>query len=239
MSEPGEQPMIRLVGVSKTYRMGVVDVPVLHEIDLEVAPAEMVVIVGPSGSGKSTLLNIVGGVDRPSSGQAWFRDRNLTIMTDAQLTRYRRDHVGYIFQFYNLVPTLTAAENVQVAAEISSDPMDPREALEMVGMGHRVDYFPAQMSGGEQQRVAVARALAKNPELLLCDEPTGALDLETGRPVLDALVKLNRQMHKTMIVITHNAPIAKLGHRMLRLGSGRIVEEQVHRELAGVREIAW
>ena len=233
------QAMVQLADVSRTYRMGEVDVTVLRGVDLGVEAGELLVIVGPSGSGKSTLLNIMGAMDRPSTGSVHFRGRDIASMSDRELTRFRRDHIGFIFQFYNLVPTLTARENVVVATELAGDPLDAAEALEMVGLADRMDHFPGQLSGGEQQRVAVARAVAKQPELLLCDEPTGALDAETGKAILRLLVDINERLGTTIVAITHNAPIARLAHRYLRLGSGRIVERQVNARRAAVEEIAW
>ncbi len=232
-------PMLALAGVSRTYRMGEVDVPVLRGVDLSVARGELMVIVGPSGSGKSTLLNIMGAMDRASEGRVMFRDRELTAMSDRALTWFRRNHIGFIFQFYNLVPTLTARENVQVATELAQKPLDPDEALAMVGLADRMDHFPGQLSGGEQQRVAVARAIAKQPELLLCDEPTGALDAETGKAILRLLVDINARLGTTVVAITHNAVIERLGHRYLRLSSGCIVESAENEHRAAVEEIDW
>ena len=232
-------PLLTLTGISKTFHMGEVQVPVLHEIDLEVPADEIMVIVGPSGSGKTTLLNLVGGIDTPSSGQVLFEDKDLAKVSEAERTAYRRSCVGFVFQFYNLVPTLTALENVLVATEISTEPLDAAEALKMVGLEHRVDHFPAQMSGGEQQRVAIARALAKNPRLLLCDEPTGALDLDTGKQVLQLLGRLNEQLGKAIVIITHNSAIAGLAHRIVRIGSGRITESIANDQRQSVEEMSW
>jgi len=219
-----ESAILELHDVDKTYRMGDVEVPVLHRVNLLLPAGQITVVVGPSGSGKSTLLNLVGGIDRPTSGQVLFRGKDISQFTERQLTEYRRERIGFVFQFYNLVSTLTALENVIVSTEIVKAPMDPVEALELVGLKHRLNHFPAQMSGGEQQRVAIARAVAKKPDLLLCDEPTGALDLATGRKVLRALVELNQSMQMTIIIITHNVAIAAIAHRMIRIGSGTIAE---------------
>jgi putative ABC transport system ATP-binding protein len=197
------------------------------------------VILGPSGSGKSTLLNIVGGVDRPTAGEVRFDGQRLDRMTDRQLTRFRRNAVGFVFQFYNLVPTLTALENVTVGTELVDDPIEPREALERVDLADRVDHFPAQLSGGEQQRVATARALAKNPTLVLCDEPTGALDLDTGRNVLGLLRRVADELGKTVIIVTHNTAITRIADRVVRLGSGRVVESRDNETLSPVEEVRW
>ncbi|QDU64661.1 Macrolide export ATP-binding/permease protein MacB [Planctomycetes bacterium Pan216] len=231
--------LIRLAGIAKTYQMGEVDVPVLRGVDLDIPQSRLTVLVGPSGSGKSTLLNIIGGMDQTSSGSVHFRQRDLARMNARQLTSYRREHVGVVFQFYNLVPTLTARENVLVATEISSNPMDPAEALVLVGLEDRLDHFPSQMSGGEQQRVAIARAIAKRPELLLCDEPTGALDFETGKRVLALLVQLQRDLGTTVLIITHNAAIAALADRVIRLRSGEIVERHDNEHPSSVEEVSW
>ncbi len=231
--------LLRLRGVSKTYRMGDVEVPVLRGVDLDVEAGKITVVVGPSGSGKSTLLNIVGGIDTPSEGQVWFTEADISGYSARQLTEYRRTKIGFVFQFYNLVPTLNAEENVVVSTEISRNPMEPAEALKLVGLGHRMDHFPSQMSGGEQQRVAIARAVAKNPDLLLCDEPTGALDLNTGRNVLQALVELNKELGMTIIIITHNEAIAAISHRLIRIGSGKIVKVVDQDQQRSVDEITW
>ena len=231
--------MLSLCGVSKVYQMGDVDVPVLHDVNLEIAQAEVMVIVGPSGSGKSTLLNMVGGIERPTSGEVLFDGDDISRFNDVELTGYRRKTVGFVFQFYNLVPTLTALENVRVSTEIAANPIDAREALELVGLENRLDHFPSQLSGGEQQRVAIARAVAKNPKLLLCDEPTGSLDLATGRMVLDALVHLNQQLGMTVVIITHNSAITGIAHRMVRLGSGTIAEVRENKSRVDPGEISW
>ncbi len=232
-------PLLKLDGVSRTYEMGDVRVPVLHDVDLEISAGELAVIVGPSGSGKSTLMNIVGGVDRPTTGNVWFEGRNLAACGDRELTEYRRETIGFVFQFYNLVPTLTARENVVVATELSPDSMDPREALQLVQLEDRHDHFPSQLSGGEQQRVAIARAIAKRPKLLLCDEPTGALDLTPGRRILEALDELNRRLGMTIVIITHNSAIAGIAHTIVRLGAGTIAERTANPARIEAREIEW
>ncbi len=239
MTTTQTKTLFQISGVSKVYRMGEIDVPVLHQVDLDIYEGEILVIVGPSGSGKSTLLNIIGGIDNPSTGDVFFEDRNLARLSERELTAYRREHVGFVFQFYNLVPTLTARENVLVSTEIASDPMDAEEALRMVGLEDRMEHFPAQLSGGEQQRVAIARALAKNPKLLLCDEPTGALDLTTGKMVLELLEKLCSDLGKTIVLITHNHPIAEMAHRVISLGQGTIAETRVNSERLSPHEIRW
>ena len=233
------EAVFRAVGLSKVYRMGEVEVAALQGVDLELFRRELVVLLGPSGSGKSTLLNILGGLDTPSSGSVHFLDHDLSSDEDEALTRYRREHVGFVFQFYNLIPSLTARENVQLVTEIASDPMDPAEALRLVGLGGRLDHFPAQMSGGEQQRVAIARAVAKRPDVLLCDEPTGALDYETGKLVLEVLERVNRELGTTTAVITHNAAIAGMADRVIRLRSGRIVEIVENAARLSPSELEW
>ncbi|MGE5825046.1 MAG: ABC transporter ATP-binding protein [Bacteroidota bacterium] len=226
-------------GLTKIYRIGEVEVRALRGIDLEVASGELIVLLGPSGSGKSTLLNILGGLDAPTSGDVHFLDHSLTGASEAQLTRYRREHIGFVFQFYNLIPSLTAQENVALVTEIAENPMRPEEALAWVGLSERLHHFPAQLSGGEQQRVAIARAVAKRPDVLLCDEPTGALDYETGKLVLEVIAKINAELGTTAMVITHNAAIAGMADRVLRLGNGRIVgEERPPRKLTPA-EISW
>jgi putative ABC transport system ATP-binding protein len=231
--------LLRLDGVGRTYQMGEVAVNVVRNISLDVHPGELLVMVGPSGSGKTTILNLVGGMDKPTTGGIWYRDRDLTRATDAELTRYRRDAIGFVFQFYNLVPTLTARENVMVATEIAAHPLDVAHVLEIVGLADRMDHFPAQLSGGEQQRVAIARALAKNPELLLCDEPTGALDFATGKKVLRLLVDVMRTMHKTVLIITHNTAIAELAHRVVHLRSGEVVDMRTNVQPTPPEDITW
>ncbi len=225
--------------VTKVYSMGEVEVHALRGIDLELWASELVVLLGPSGSGKSTLLNILGGLDVPTSGTVWYRDHELTAADESELTRYRRQHVGFVFQFYNLIPSLTAVENVALVTDISENPMDPAEALGLVELGDRQEHFPAQLSGGEQQRVAIARAIAKQPDVLLCDEPTGALDISTGVLVLEAIARVNRELGTTVAVITHNVAIAAMADRVLRLADGRIVSEERNERRAGARELEW
>ncbi|GAA3867448.1 ABC transporter ATP-binding protein [Celeribacter arenosi] len=222
MTEPDREAVFRTENLVKTYHTGGVDVHALAGVDLTLYARELSVLLGPSGSGKSTLLNILGGLDHATSGSVRFRDLDLNTLNDRQLTRYRRDHVGFVFQFYNLVPSLTARENVQMVTDISPNPMRPEEALDLVGMGNRIDHFPAELSGGQQQRVAIARAIAKRPEVLLCDEPTGALDITTGVQVLDAIKQINETLGTTAIVITHNAGIQAMAHRVVRFLDGKI-----------------
>jgi putative ABC transport system ATP-binding protein len=219
--------------------MGEVNVHALRGVDLDLHSGELVVLLGPSGSGKSTLLNILGGLDVPTGGHVLYRGRDLVHATEAELTLYRRIHVGFVFQFYNLIPSLTARENVALVTEIVPSPMAPEEALGLVGLGERLDHFPAQLSGGEQQRVAIARAIAKRPAVLLCDEPTGALDFTTGVLVLEALAHVNRELHTTTALITHNAAIAGMADRVIRLSDGRIVATLVNREKRSPRELEW
>jgi putative ABC transport system ATP-binding protein len=219
--------------------MGEVSVPALVDVDLRIDRGEFIVLLGPSGSGKSTLLNILGGLDRPSSGVARFADHDLSDATDAQLTQYRREHVGFVFQFYNLIPSLTVRENVELVTDIAQHPMPAIKALTLVGLADRLNHFPSQLSGGEQQRVAIARAIVKRPEVLLCDEPTGALDYVTGKLVLEVIERINREMGTTAIVITHNAAIAGMADRVLYLGGGRIqrVVENAHKLRPS--ELSW
>jgi putative ABC transport system ATP-binding protein len=231
--------VFRATGLTKVYRNGALEVHALRGIDFQARKGEFIVILGPSGSGKSTFLNIVGGLDSASSGEAWFRDHQLTALTERGLTQYRRDHVGFVFQFYNLVPSLTARENVQLVTEIALRPMTADQALALVGLSDRADHFPAQLSGGEQQRVAIARAIAKNPEVLLCDEPTGALDSATGIKVLEALTQVNRAVGATTLVITHNAAIRDIADRVIRFADGRIVEESVNAVKKSAAEVVW
>jgi putative ABC transport system ATP-binding protein len=233
------EAVFRVRQASKVYHMGEVTVQALRDVDLELYEGEMVVLLGPSGSGKSTLLNILGGLDVPSSGQVCFRDRDLTVATDAELTRFRRECVGFVFQFYNLIPSLTARENVALVTDIAPQPMEPDAALQLVGLGTRLDHFPAQLSGGEQQRVAIARAIAKRPEVLLCDEPTGALDFQTGKLVLEALARVNHELHTTTAVITHNAGIAAMADRVLTMRSGEIVQVQRNDSKVSPAELYW
>ena len=234
-----DEPILSLRAAGRVYRMGEVDVHALRGAELDIHEGEFLIIVGPSGSGKSTLLNLVGGMDRPTSGTVSFLGRDLTNATDRELTLYRRNEVGFIFQFYNLIPTLTAIENVQVAIELVDDPMDPAEALKLVKLADRADHFPSQLSGGEQQRVAIARALAGNPRLLLCDEPTGALDLETSRQVLGMLVDLNRDLKKTVVLITHNSAIAGVGTRIAHMRDGAIHSIAVNEHPTSPEIVEW
>ena len=226
-------------GVSKVYRMGDVEVHALRGVDLDLYEGEMLVLLGASGSGKSTLLNILGGLDVPSSGEVRYLDHSLSSATQDELTRFRREHVGFVFQFYNLIASLTALENVALVTEIASRPMDPAEALDLVGLGDRRHHFPAQLSGGEQQRVAIARAVAKRPDVLLCDEPTGALDYATGKIVLDALARANRELGTTTAIITHNVAIAGMADRVVRMSSGKIVEETRNAHPISPSELSW
>jgi putative ABC transport system ATP-binding protein len=219
--------------------MGEIDVPALREASLDILDGEFLIINGPSGSGKSTLLNLIGGMDRPTSGKILFRNQDLSRASERELTRYRRSQVGFVFQFYNLVPMLTALENVQVATEIAEAPLDPLETLGMVGLDERAAHFPAQLSGGQQQRVAIARALAANPRLLLCDEPTGALDSTTSTQVLGLLMRLNRTLGKTVVLITHNNAIARIGHRVAEIRDGRIRSVQTNPSPTAVDAIRW
>jgi len=234
-----DRALLRLERVDKVFQMGEVAVRALDDVSLTIRDGEFLVMAGPSGSGKSTILNIVGGLDTASAGEVWFRDREMTSFNTAELTRYRRETVGFVFQFYNLVPNLSAEENVMVSTELSDDPMDVTEALQLVGLADRMHHFPSQMSGGEQQRVAIARALAKNPQLLLCDEPTGALDFKTGKRVLRMLVDLNRQLGKTIVLITHNSAIAPVADRVIRLRSGQVVETHDNPRPTPPEEIIW
>lgn len=226
-------------GVTKTYQMGEVTVHALRGVDMELFRGELTVLLGPSGSGKSTLLNILGGLDTPTSGDVQFTDHQLSTFNDAELTRYRRDHVGFIFQFYNLIPSLTAKENVELVTEIASNPMRPEEALEMVGLSDRINHFPSQMSGGEQQRVAVARAIAKRPEVLLCDEPTGALDMHTGIAVLEAIQRINRELGTTTAVITHNVVISEMADRVISLTDGTIANSYRNDNRVPAAQLKW
>jgi len=230
---------IKLVNVHKTYYMGEVDVKVLRGIDLEIHAQELTVIQGDSGAGKTTLLNMIGGIDRPTSGEIWFEGKDIAQLSDGELTLYRRKSVGFVFQFYNLVSTLTALENVEVSTEIVDDPMDPGEALKHVDLADRMGHFPAQLSGGQQQRVAIARALAKNPNLMLCDEPTGALDTETSVNVLNLLTDLNRKLGTAIVLITHNPQIAKIANRVIHLGDGKVEKAYVNEKPIKAEDISW
>ena len=239
MRTHGNGPAFSAHEVTKVYTMGEVEVHALRGVDLELRPSELVVLLGPSGSGKSTLLNILGGLDVPTSGTVWYRDHELTAADESELTRYRREHVGFVFQFYNLIPSLTAVENVALVTDISEDPMDPAKALDLVELGDRKDHFPAQLSGGEQQRVAIARAIAKQPEVLLCDEPTGALDISTGILVLEAIARVNRELGTTVAVITHNMAIAAMADRVLRMADGRIASAERNERRISASELEW
>ncbi len=225
--------------VTRTYRMGEVDVHALRGVDFSLYQGEFLVLVGASGSGKSTLMNILGGLDRPTSGSVLFQGQDLARAADRELTEFRRRHVGFVFQFYNLMPSLTALENVALVTEIARDPLSPAEALEMVGLGHRLDHFPSQLSGGEQQRGAVARAIAKRPEILLCDEPTGALDYRSGVVVLEVIERVNEELGTTTAVITHNAPIAEMADRVVILHDGGVEEERRNAQRARASDIRW
>ena len=234
-----DEPVFRATGLTKVYRMGEVEVHALRGVDLELFAGEFVVLLGASGSGKSTLLNILGGLDAPTAGTVECRGHPLTGAGDAELTRFRREHVGFVFQFYNLIPSLTARENVALVTEIAREPMAPEDALALVGLRERMDHFPAQLSGGEQQRVAIARAIAKRPDVLLCDEPTGALDSATGILVLEALARINRETGALTVVITHNAVIARMADRVIRLSDGRIAGIDRNSSRADPRELSW
>lgn len=231
--------IFRTEGITKVYETGDVKVFALDGVDLALYESELTVLLGPSGSGKSTLLNILGGLDHATDGRVWFKDTELTNMPDRGLTKYRRDHVGFVFQFYNLVPSLTARENVQLVTDVAPDPMPAEEALELVGLGKRMDHFPSEMSGGEQQRVAIARAIAKRPQILLCDEPTGALDSTTGVQVLEVLRDINERFGTTTVVITHNAEIQRMAHRVIFFQDGKISEVRVNEQRLVPSEIAW
>ncbi len=232
-------PVFEARGLTKVYRMGEVEVQALRGVDLDLFQSEFVVILGPSGSGKSTLLNILGGLDVPSGGTVRYRDHNLTAADERQLTQYRREHVGFVFQFYNLIPSLTARENVELVTDIAAQPMPAADALRLVGLAERLDHFPSQLSGGEQQRVAIARAIAKRPDVLLCDEPTGALDISTGIVVLEAIERVNVGLGTTTAVITHNSAVAAMADRVISLADGRIVTEQRNTHKVAPRELRW
>lgn len=226
-------------GLTKTYRMGEVEIHALRGVDLDLYAAELVVMLGASGSGKSTLLNIMGGLDTATGGRVRYRDQDLTRASDHALTEFRRDHVGFVFQFYNLIASLTARENVAIVTDISRHPMAPEEALGLVGLEDRLDHFPSQLSGGEQQRVAIARAIAKQPAVLLCDEPTGALDSKTGIRVLEALEHINREMQTTVAIITHNEVIGEMADRVVRLHDGRVVDIHANAQRRAPAELHW
>ncbi len=232
-------PVFRVSGLTKVYTMGEVRVEALRGVDLELGRGELVVLLGPSGSGKSTLLNILGGLDTATSGRVMYDGQDLTLATEQQLTEYRRYQIGFVFQFYNLIPSLTARENVSVVTEIAREPMRPEDALALVGLGERLDHFPSQLSGGEQQRIAIARAISKNPAVLLCDEPTGALDSATGVVVLEALERVNRELGTATIIITHNADIASMADRVIHLSNGVISETTRNAKRRPPRELKW
>ncbi|HYD77946.1 ABC transporter ATP-binding protein [Ramlibacter sp.] len=236
---PADLPVLRAESLSRTYGSGDTAVHALREVDLEIRSGEFIVLLGASGSGKSTLLNILGGLDRPTGGELWFRDQRLTAASDDELTTYRREHVGFVFQFYNLIPSLTVRENVGLVTDIASDPMPVDEAVDRVGLSPRRDHFPSQLSGGEQQRVAIARAIVKRPQLLLCDEPTGALDYVTGKLVLETIAHINSELGTTAIVITHNAAIAGMADRVVRLADGRVASVEVPERRLTPAELSW
>jgi putative ABC transport system ATP-binding protein len=239
LSSAPREPVLQASGVTKVYQMGDVLVEALRGVDVALHARELVVLLGASGSGKSTLLNILGGLDVPTDGRVFYRDEELTHASSWELTRYRREHVGFVFQFYNLIPSLTARENVALVTDIATRPLDPADALDLVGLGDRLDHFPAQLSGGEQQRVAIARAIAKQPEVLLCDEPTGALDYRTGVRVLEIIERVNAELGTTTAVITHNAPIAAMADRVITLHDGRVVEERRNAARLPARDVTW
>ncbi|SRR5690606_1729397 len=232
-------PVFQARGLSKTYVTGEVEVHALRDVDLDIERGEFIVLLGASGSGKSTLLNILGGLDVPTSGTVRFAGRELSEAGEAELTRYRREHVGFVFQFYNLIPSLTVRENIALVTDIAADPMPIDEALALVALTPRRDHFPSQLSGGEQQRVAIARAIVKRPEVLLCDEPTGALDYETGKLVLEVIERINRELGTTVVVITHNAAIARMADRIIRLGDGRIQGIERNTTRLTPSELSW
>jgi putative ABC transport system ATP-binding protein len=238
-SHPAPGATLGARGLTKVYRTGEVEVHALRGVDLDLFEREMIVLLGPSGSGKSTLLNILGGLDAPTAGRVLFRGTELKADDERALTRFRRDHVGFVFQFYNLIPSLTARENVALVTEIAVAPMTPEEALDLVGLGPRMDHFPAQLSGGEQQRVAIARAIAKRPDILLCDEPTGALDSATGILVLEAIERVNADLGTTSVLITHNASIAGMADRVISFADGRIAEERRNAERKPAHGLTW
>ncbi len=236
---PGKRRVLAAESLVKTYQMGEVSVHALRGVTIDFWEGELVVLLGASGSGKSTLLNILGGLDIPTSGTVFYRNQDISRADEAALTRYRREHVGFVFQFYNLIPSLTARENVQLVTDVSANPMSPEEALKWVGLGERLDHFPAQLSGGEQQRVAIARAVSKRPDLLLCDEPTGALDFQTGVLVLEALKSINNNLGTTTLIITHNVAIARMADRIIYFSDGQVtrIEENAHK--LSPRELSW
>lgn len=233
------EPVFFAKDLKKSYRMGEVEVAALKGLDLELFEKEFIVLLGPSGSGKSTLLNILGGLDNPTSGKVRYQDHDLVSATQEQLTTYRKEHVGFVFQFFNLIPNLTAVENVQLATDLVQNPIPPLEALALVGLSERKDHFPSQMSGGEQQRVAIARAIAKRPNVLLCDEPTGALDIKTGKLVLEAINRVNQDLGTLVVVITHNSAIAGLADRVIYLSDGLISEVRSNKQKISINEVHW
>ena len=239
MPAPNHTPVFSARALRKVYEMGEVTVEALRGVDFDLLSGEFVVLLGPSGSGKSTLLNILGGLDVPTSGSVVYKTRTLTAADEAALTEYRRSHVGFVFQFYNLIPSLTARENVALVTELSPGSMTPEAALELVNLGQRLDHFPSQLSGGEQQRVAIARAIAKRPDVLLCDEPTGALDITTGAVVLEAIARVNQELGTSTVVITHNAAIAGIADRVVHLADGRVAKTDVNANKLSVQELRW
>lgn len=236
---PSREAVFRTRGVTRVFRPGEVEIKALRGVDIELYAGEFVVLLGASGSGKSTLLNILGGLDTATAGEVWYKGNDLSQADEATLTDFRRHHVGFVFQFYNLIPSLTAKENVAIVTEIARNPMSPIEALKLVGLEHRADHFPAQLSGGEQQRVAIARAIAKNPEVLLCDEPTGALDSKTGILVLKVLREINQRLGTTTAVITHNAVIADIANRTIRISDGQVSEVVENPHPVSPDELSW
>ncbi|MFZ3231186.1 MAG: ABC transporter ATP-binding protein [Pseudobdellovibrio sp.] len=233
------KPIFIAKNLSKKYRMGDFEVQALNNLNLDLYPKEFIVLLGPSGSGKSTLLNILGGLDNPSSGQVFYEDHDLVKATSNQLTKYRKEHVGFVFQFFNLIPNLTALENVQLATDLVANPMLAEDALALVGLEFRKDHFPSQLSGGEQQRVAIARAIAKRPNVLLCDEPTGALDIKTGRLVLEAISRVNKELGTLVVVITHNSAIANIADRVVHLSDGQISKIISNQNKISIAEVHW
>ena len=238
-NHPQPTAILKVRDVNRTFTMGEVKVEVLKNLSFDVREGEVLAMVGPSGSGKSTILNLIGGLDQPNSGEVWFDGDDLATFSSAQLTRYRRKHVGFVFQFYNLVPNLTALENVLAAAELAENPLDAKEMLTKVGLAERMDHFPSQLSGGEQQRVAIARAVVKNPRLLLCDEPTGALDFTTGISALELLLEFNRDLGTTVLIITHNTALADVAHRVIHLRSGEIASIDENDQPIPPSEVVW
>ncbi len=230
---------LQLEDVSRSYQMGLVEVKALTGVTLDITRGEFIVILGPSGSGKTTLLNLVGGIDSPSSGKITVDGIEISALDEKGLTDYRRNHIGFVFQFFNLIPTLTARENVEFAAELVKEPRDPLEVLEVVGLKERADHYPSELSGGEQQRVAIARALAKDPPILLCDEPTGELDFETGKHILSAMRMINELNRKTILLVTHNTAIANMAHRVTRLRSGEVVEDRRNESPIDPQDLRW